>query len=610
MSSILSCNFCRKWTGRKIILALTVLVGVILFSDRNPALQAETLLAAGEGTIDDTGEIVHDIRSKKSQNEESLNNLALKYGLVQNRSVNASLKNISLRLSPYFDHPEFRLRVVILDRDKVMAYLLNSQTLVLTRGMVYSGLLENTDQVAGVLAYLLAEKLFGRLAEEGKEILSPTETGIDNPHKKPVMKPILYAALAMVQAGYHYQGIIDAVTLLGKARKDPVLQSMGGYLLSKKRKILRGAAFYFEGQTAVLVHHNMTAIYDLSRFLSTFPLSVGGHFLLGQAYYQSFAETRPYSFQRFLFLDDPVPILRTQETPLDIGALDAAESEWDLALKLSPAYIPALNGKGRIFLLKGDEKGSRSYFRKAYDLAGNSPWYRADYALALIMANHVTRGERMLRKSLKEADWDPRLEYDLAVWDVTRGKRPAAQKIFHSLSRLPGWRFLIRGTHPEIVSGEQERETGRSRARRRTDKPFFLNPGETMENVQKKIGLPKSPPVEMYGRTIWFYSGKGIRLVFHGKYLYYAIFEKKWDNRDIGGFYIGKKYDPQEPGIVKPSWVVPFGRSTYLVFKKSFGYVAVTEKNDRISRVLVSVLPPNATVSQDSIKSGPVSSPK
>lgn len=92
MSSILSFNFCRKWTGRKIILALTFLVGVILFSDRNPALQAETLLAAGEGTIDDTGEIVHDIRSKKSQNEESLNNLALKYGLVQNRSVNASLK--------------------------------------------------------------------------------------------------------------------------------------------------------------------------------------------------------------------------------------------------------------------------------------------------------------------------------------------------------------------------------------------------------------------------------------------------------------------------------------------------------------------------------------
>ena len=566
-------------------------------------MQAETLLAAGDGTVDDTGEIVQDIRSKKSQNEQSLNNLALRYGLVQNRSVNASLKSISLRLSPYFDHPEFRLRVVILDRDKVMAYLLNSQTLVLTRGMVYSGLLENTDQVAGVLAYLLAEKLFGRLAEEEKGLLSPTETTVDSPQKKPVMKPILYAALAMVQAGYHYQGIIDAVTLLGKARKDPVLQSMGGYLLSKKRKILRGAAFYFEGQTAVLVHHNMTAIYDLSRFLSIFPLSVGGHFLLGQAYYQSFAETRPYSFQRFLFLDDPVPLLRTQETPLDIGALDAAESEWDLSLKLSPAYIPALNGKGRIFLLKGDEKSSRSYFRKAYDLAGNSPWYRADYGLALIMANHVTRGERLVKKSLREANWDPRLEYDRAVWEILRGKLPASRKIFRYLSDLPGWRFLIRGTHPEITSGEQRKKRTQSRARGKQDEPFFLNPGETMENVQKKIGLPKSPPVEMYGRTIWFYSGKGIRLVFHGKYLYYAIFEKKWDNRNIGGFYVGKKYDPQEPGVVKPSWVVPFGRSTYLVFKKSFGYVAVTEKNDRISQVLVSVLPPNATVSQDTLKS-------
>lgn len=602
MSSILSYEFERKRLGGKTLYALSVFFGLFLSFSQAPTSWAQTLPAAGESVTDDTGEIVQDIRSKKSRNEESLNHLALKYGLVQNRSVNASLKSISLRLSPYFDHPEFRLRVVILDRDKVMAYLLNSQILVLTRGMVYSGLLENTDQVAGVLSYLLAEKFFGRLAEEERGIVSPTETSVDNPRKKPVLKPILYAALAMVQAGYHYQGIIDGVRLLGKARKDPNLRSMGSYLLKKKKKILRGAAFFFEGQTAVLVHHNMTAIYDLSRFLSIFPLSVGGHFLLGQAYYQSFAETRPYSFQRFLFLDDPVPILRTQETPLDIGALDAAESEWDLALKLSPAYTPALNGKGRILLLKGNEKEARSFFRKAYDLAGDSPWYQADYALSLIMGNHVTRGERLFKKSLRKADWDPRLKYDLAIWEVVGGKLPASRKIFRNLSGLPGWRFLIRGTHPEIVSGGQK-EVAHSTDVSQQDEPFFLNPGETMENVQKKIGFPKSPPVEMYGRTIWLYSGKGIRLVFHNKYLYYAIFEKKWDNRNIGGFYIGKKYDPQEPGVLKPSWVVPFGRSTYLVFKKSFGYVAVTEKNDRISRIFVSVLPPNATVSRDTLKS-------
>ncbi|MCL4461099.1 MAG: hypothetical protein M1297_05210 [Nitrospirae bacterium] len=602
MSSILNYEFGKKFWGRKLSYALIIFWGLIV-SFCSTAAWSGTLLVADSGNADDTGQIVHDIRTKKTRNEESLNNLALKYGLVQNRSVNASLKNISLRLSPYFDHPEFRLRVVILDRDKVMAYLLNSQTLVLTRGMVYSGLLENTDQVAGVLAYLLAEKLFGRLAEEEKGFLSPTETSVDNPRKKPVMKPILYAALAMVQAGYHYQGIIDAVSLLGKARKDPTLQSMGNYLLGKKRKILRGAAFFFEGQTAVLVHHNMTAIYDLSRFLSIFPLSVGGHFLLGQAYYQSFAETRPYSLQRFLFLVDPVPILRTQETPLDIGALDAAESEWDLALKLSPAYTPALNGKGRILLLKGDEKGARSFFRKADDLAGDSPWYQWDYALSLIMGNHVTRGERLLNKSLRKVDWDPRFEYDLAVWDVINGRLPASRKIFRKLSVLSGWRFLVRGTHPEIVSDKRQREASRLTDRRKRERPFFLDPGETMENVQKKLGLPKSPPVEMYGRTIWFYSGRGIRLIFHGKYLYYAIFEKKWDNRSLGGFNIGKKYDPQEPGAPKPSWVVPFGRSTYLVFKKSFGYVAVTEKDDRISRIFVSVLPPNTTVSQDGLKS-------
>lgn len=561
------------------------------------------LFLADQAVADDSGRIVTDIRAKKTRNEESLNQLILKYGLVQNRSVNASLKTISLRLSPYFDHPEFRLKVVILDRDKVLAYLLNSQTLVLSRGMVYSGLLENPDQVAGVLSYLLSEKLFGRLAEEEKGFSDrQEEKSVEQPGKKPILKPILYAALAMVQAGYHYQGIIDAVNLLGKARKNPALSSMGGYLLSQKRKVLRGAAFYFEGQTAVLVHHNMTAIYDLSRFLSIFPLSVGGHFLLGLAYYQSFSESRPYSLQRFLFLDDPVPILRTQETPLDIGALDAAESEWDLALKLSPAYAPALDGKGRILILKGDMKAARSYFRKSYDLVESSPWYRADYALSLIMGSHVTRGERLLNKSIRKVDWDPRLEYDQAVWEMMKGKLVQSRKIFRRLGERPGWRFLIRETHPEVISGRESHDV-LGKITREKDKSFFLNPGETMENVQKKIGLPKSPPVEMYGRTVWFYSGKGIRLVFHGKYLYYAIFEKEWHSQGLGGFFIGKKYDLQDPGSAKPSWVVPFGRSTYMVFKKPFGYVAITEKSGIVDQVFVSILPPNETVSQDALKS-------
>ena len=603
MSSTLSSDGVIKIRPLSIfLLRFGLVLGFFLFL---PGHQAglQGLLLADQAIADDSGRIVTDIRAKKTRNEESLNQLILKYGLVQNRSVNASLKTISLRLSPYFDHPEFRLKVVILDRDKVLAYLLNSQTLVLSRGMVYSGLLENPDQVAGVLSYLLSEKLFGRLAEEEKGFSDhQEEKSVEQPGKKPILKPILYAALAMVQAGYHYQGIIDAVNLLGKARKNPALSSMGGYLLSQKRKVLRGAAFYFEGQTAVLVHHNMTAIYDLSRFLSIFPLSVGGHFLLGLAYYQSFSESRPYSLQRFLFLDDPVPILRTQETPLDIGALDAAESEWDLALKLSPAYAPALDGKGRILILKGDMKSARSYFRKSYDLVESSPWYQADYALSLIMGSHVTRGERLLDKSIRRVDWDPRLEYDQAVWEMMKGKLVQSRKIFRRLGDRPGWRFLIRGTHPEVIS-DKESHNDLGKITGEKDKSFFLNPGETMENVQKKIGLPKSPPVEMYGRTVWFYSEKGIRLVFHGKYLYYAIFEKEWHSQGLGGFFIGKKYDVQDPGSAKPSWVFPFGRSTYMVFKKPFGYVAITEKSGIVDQVFVSILPPNETVSQDALKS-------
>lgn len=539
--------------------------------------------------------VVGEIKDKKNQNEETLNKLILKYGLVHNRSVNASLEDISLRLGPYFDHPEFRIRIIILDREKIGAFLMRGQTLVLTRGMVYSGLLESTDQVAGVLSYLLAEQLFSHLPSGNHERLPVPGAGASSGSRtKPILRPILYAALAMVQAGYHYQGMIDAVHLLGKARNDPALTKMGELLLANKNRVLKGAAYFFEGQTAVLVHHYMTAIYDLSRFLQRFPLSSGGHFLLGLAYYQAFSETRPFISERFLFLSDPVPLLRTQETPLDIGALDAAESEWDIALKLNPAYSPALDGKGRIFLLKGQFKESQDSFRRAYYLIDTSPWYQSDYAFSLLMGQHAVTGERLFEMALRKAPYDPKLQYDLAVWEDMKGHKARSNAIFRNLSTRPGWRFLIRGVHPE-VSRENQGEIGGN------EQSFFLIPGETMESVQKKIGFPKSPPVVVPGRTFWFYSGRGIRLVFHKKYLYYAIFEKKWNSKELGGFIVGDKYDPNDPDVPKPSWVVPYGRTPYFIFKKSFGYLAVTEKNGRISQVLVSIVPPNKTVEQDRI---------
>ncbi|MHB8423246.1 MAG: tetratricopeptide repeat protein [Leptospirales bacterium] len=542
--------------------------------------------------------VVSTTRDRRTRNQELLNNLTLKYGLVHNRSVNASLREISIRLGSYFDHPEFQLKVVILDREKVMAYLLDGQTLVLTRGMVYSGLLESTDQVAGVLAYLLAEKYFGHLAlQERRLSVLPGESTEGYFEKNPVLEPVLYAALAMIQAGYHYQGIMDAVRLLGKARKDPVLLAMGRHLLEKKTKVLKGAGFFLEGQTAVLVHHNMTAIYDFSRFLSLFPLSIGGHFFLGLAYYQAFSETRPYSSHRFLFLDDPVPLLRTQETPLDIGALDAAESEWDIALQLNPAYSPALNGKGRILLLKGQQKEGRKYLRRAYNLIEDSPWYQADYAFALLMRRHTIRGSRLLLAALKKAGFDPKLSYNQAVWDLMDGHSAQSRTIFRKLLTLSGWRFLIRGTHPELPKSKGN-STSLGGEKLNADS-FSLRPGETMSDVQGKIGFPKTPPVRLLGRTIWYYSGRGIRLIFHRQYLYYAIFEKKWRSKGLGGFYVGQKYSPSDPGSASPSWVVPYGKDPYLVFKKSNGYVAISEKNGYVLQVFVSIVPPNSSVNQD-----------
>ncbi len=583
--------------SKSMFAVLIVLIAGLFLPFSTPLALGEGIEIPGESS---GGNIVSDVRNKKTRNQEDLNKLILKYGLVHNRSVNASLKDISLRLGPYFDHPEFRLKIVILDREKIMAYLLNGQTLVLTRGMVYSGLLESTDQIAGVLSFLLAEQEFTHLEMEEKKITTHTgEVLSDQFGIKPTLRPVLYAALAMVLAGYHYQGIIDAVHLLGKSRKDTTLFTTGKFLLDRKTRVLKAAGFFFEGQTAVLVHHNMTAIYDLSRFLSLFPLSVGGHFLLGLAYYQSFSETRPYSLHRFLFLADPVPILRTQETPLDIGALDAAESEWDLALKLNPAYSPSLNGKGRILLLKGHKKEARTFFRRAFNLIDNSPWYQADYAFSLLMHQHSIKGMRLFNEALHKATYDPKLMYDLAVWNTMNNHSRQSAVIFQKLSALPGWRYLIRGTHPHLSFPQPPPDE-------KVEKDsFFLNPGETMVAVQKKIGLPKTPPIELYGRTIWYYSGRGIRLIFHGQNLYYAIFEKKWGSQELGGFYVGEKYSPTDPGALRPSWVVPYGRDPYLIFKKQFGYVAVSEKNGYITQISVSIVPPNSTVNKDLLESGP-----
>jgi tetratricopeptide (TPR) repeat protein len=569
-----------------------VLVASAVFS-ATPALADQG--AGAQSPLEAPQDLIGEVKDKNNQNLDSLNKLILKYGLVHNRSVNASLKEISERLGPYFDHPEFRIRVVILDRQKIGAFLMRGQTLVLTRGMVYSGLLESTDQVAGVLSYLLAEQLFSRLPFEKSGLtMEPGLSTTSGTPAKPILRPILYAALAMVQAGYHYQGIIDAVQLLGKSRNDPALSKMGEVLLANKNRVLKGAAYFFEGQTALFVHHNMTAIYDLSRFLQRFPLSSGGHFLLGLAYYQAFSETRHFVSERFLFLSDPVPVFRTQETPLDIGALDAAESEWDIALKLNPAYSPALNGRARILLLKGQAKDARDTFRKAYYLIDSSPWYMSDFAFSLLMGQHVVTGERLLEGALRKAPYDPKLQYDLAVWEDMKGHKERAETIFRNLSTRPGWKFLIKGAHPE-VSGNARNEGAT------TEPAFFLIPGETMESVQKKIGFPKSPPVNVPGRTFWFYSGRGIRLVFHKNFLYYAIFEKKWDSKELGGFAVGDKYDPDDPDVPKPSWVVPYGRTPYFVFKKPFGYLAVTEKDGRISQVMVSIVPPNTTVEKDRI---------
>ena len=571
--------------GKSLFFMLPLFLGVILL------FPSERLLAQTEA-VDSGKGVTSDVRDQKIQNMDDLNRLILKYGIVRNRSANASLKAISLRLGPYFDHPEFRIRIVILDRQKPIAYLLKGQTLVLSRGMIYSGLLENTDEVAGALAYLLSERMFSKL---GNHFVGVAESGhllTSSVDGKEILDPVLYAALAMVQAGYHYQGIISAVELLGKLRSDPVLGGKGKFLLEEKIQVLKGSALYFEGQIATFVHHNMTAIYDLSRFLARFPLSAGGHFLLGLAYYQSFSESRFFHPDRFLFVDDPIPTIRIHAIPLDIGALDAAESEWEMSLHLNPAFVPALNAEGRLLLLKGDRKQARRYFRRAYNLIPDSPWYSSDYGLSLLMEHHTVSGGRLFEKAVKKASYDPRLIYDEGLWSNITGDTVQAKDSFEQIGKIAGWKEVS-----SISSGMDMPKSLRSK--KEESSSLFTKPGVTMEEITKVLGIPKTPPIIVAGRTIWNYSHRGIRLIFHNNILYYTIFEKASSDRFLGAFSVGERYDPEDPLAQKPSWVIPLGRTPVLVFKTSYGYVTIDTKDGIISRVLLSALPQNETVEQD-----------
>jgi len=571
----------RRWMFSMFFLFLWV--GVI-FPQEGMSAQSE-LIDSGEG-------VTSDVRDQKIQNLDDLNRLILKYGIVRNRSANASLKAISQRLGPYFDHPEFKIRIVILDRQKPIAYLLKGQTLVLSRGMIYSGLLENTDEVAGVLAYLLSERMFSKLGNHFVGISSSGHSLASPVDGKEILDPVLYAALAMVQAGYHYQGIISAVELLGKLRSDHVLGGKGQFLLDEKISVLKGSALYFEGQIATFVHHNMTAIYDLSRFLARFPLSAGGHFLLGLAYYQSFSESRFFHPDRFLFVDDPIPTIRIHAIPLDLGALDAAESEWEMSLQLNPAFVPALNAEGRLLLLKGERKQARSYFRRAYNLIPESPWYAADYGLSLLMEHHRISGGRLFDKAVKKASYDPRLLYDEGLWSNISGDTTQSRDSFEEIGKIAGWREIASissGMDPAKIPRPKKEETS----------SLFTKPGVTLDEVTKELGIPKTPPIIVAGRTIWNYNHRGIRLIFHKNVLYYTIFEKATSDRFLGPLSVGEKYDPEDPLSQKPSWVIPLGRTPVFVFKTAYGYVTIDTKDGAISRVLLSALPKNETVEQD-----------
>jgi tetratricopeptide (TPR) repeat protein len=500
--------------------------------------------------------VIDRVENEREDLTRVINNLELHYGMVKSRSLQGELGRIARSLTPFLLHPEFPVQIVLIDSPKPACFYLGGETVVLTRGLVFSGFLKNTDSVAGLVALLLSrhDLLEGRVAGGAgsrKDLVKRRNREAKN------------AAMLLVRAGYHYEGALEAVRILDSLRTGPDWTETLSWLVKEKARILRDSSELEDGISLLLAGRPASSVPFLLRYVDTSPGSIEGRFWLGLAYYRDFYGTIPPSRDTVFFSVDPVP--RTPPpspaNPPPRWDLIFARTIWAGILRDNPTYSPAWNGLGRIAMMQGQLKMAVRFFGRAARLNPESPWYSADFALALWMRDHKVLALGRWNDATSQAGFDPRLIYDQSVLGrMGEGLLPVG---FSEIKDLPGWEFV------NVLWGES---IGDKRIR---PLPDFIGkflsspllPGMPVGQVRHLVGLPTAPPIESHRYLIWDYRYRNYRIAFRGGVIRIAEFYGK-NRKDLPTYPPRPLSDKTEKSPENdPVEVIPYARIAYLRYR-------------------------------------------
>ena len=496
---------------------------------------------------------VDHIENEREDLSRVTSDLELHYGIVHNRSIRNSLDRIARSLTPFLLHPGFPVDILLLDDPKPAAFYLGGETVVLTRGLVFSGLVKNSDTMAGLVAILLSRH--DLLAERSTSVRPPLSDLIKSRNRS-----ARNAAEILMRAGFHYSGAVEAVRVFDLLRSGPGWEETIRYLETNKTAILSDAALFDNGVSLLLGDRPGAALPLLVSYVDSHPRSVEGRFWLGLAYYRDYARRLSLSRESLLFSIDPVPRHPAGDPSRRLWERDFAREIWRGIALESPGYSPVWNGLGRIALMEGRLKTAVKFFGRAANLNPDNPWYNADYALGLWMRDHKVLGLARWKRATAVAGYDPRLIYDQGIL-AWMGEDLHPDR-FDLVKTLPGW------TEASRLWGE---ETGTRRLR---PLPSFLGrslpapllPGLPAERLRHLAGIPTVAPIQTRRYLVWDYRFKHYRISLRNGTIRLAEFFGK--TRDKLPEFPDQSIS-ERPGKAEdlPVEVIPFSRIAFLRYR-------------------------------------------
>ena len=516
---------------------------------------------------------VDHIESEREDLSRVTSDLELHYGTVHNRSIRNSLDRIARSLTPFLLHPGFPVDILLLDDPKPAAFYLGGETVVLTRGLVFSGMVKNSDTMAGLVAILLSRH--DLLAERSTLVRPPLSDLIKSRNRS-----ARNAAEILMRAGFHYSGAVEAVRVFDLLRSGPGWEETVRYLETNKTAILSDAALFDNGVSLLLGDRPGAALPLLVSYVDSHPRSVEGRFWLGLAYYRDYARRLSLSRESLLFSIDPVPRHPSDDPARRLWERDFAREIWRGIALESPGYSPVWNGLGRIALMEGRLKTAVKFFGRAANLNPENPWYNADYALGLWMRDHKVLGLARWKRSTAVAGYDPRLIYDQGIL-AWMGEALHPDR-FDLVKTLPGW------TEASRLWGE---ETGTRRLR---PLPSFLGrslpapllPGLPAERLRHLAGIPTVAPIQTRRYLVWDYRFKHYRISLRNGTIRLAEFFGK--TRDKLPKFPDQSIS-ERPGKAEdlPVEVIPFARIAFLRYRTIHHQWVVQRVGTVLDRIVI-----------------------